>query len=253
MWVRSLNQEDPLERGMATHSSILAWRIPWAEESGRLWSIGLQRVGHDWRYLACTHVDNEITFWKWSDWISVFLTGDLLVCAKYYSRVIGLMLLMLIWSQSLCNNNGRCVWKTAESSTCLHMPENSSKKYSLNKSLRVIISLVNKLKTIKNMKDGFVWHCCYYHGWCRDSCQRHSSDVLRGKNKAPMAKFKLSVFLSTTLSVILLIVFHPLWHVHFSLKYWRVENANFFNFNLLLKYLFPLKFKKQVIIGSMHW
>ena len=40
-------QEDPLEEGMATSSSILAWRIPWAEESGRLQSIGLQRVGRD--------------------------------------------------------------------------------------------------------------------------------------------------------------------------------------------------------------
>ena len=41
------NQEDPLEKGMATHSSILAWRIPWTEDSGRLQSMGLQRVGHD--------------------------------------------------------------------------------------------------------------------------------------------------------------------------------------------------------------
>ena len=40
-------QEDPLEKGMATHSSILAWRIPWTEEPGGLQSKGLQRVGHD--------------------------------------------------------------------------------------------------------------------------------------------------------------------------------------------------------------
>ena len=39
--------EDPLEKGMATHSSILAWRIPWTEEPGRLQSMRLQRVGHD--------------------------------------------------------------------------------------------------------------------------------------------------------------------------------------------------------------
>ena len=39
--------EDPLEKGVATHSSILAWRIPWTEESGGLQSLGLQRVGHD--------------------------------------------------------------------------------------------------------------------------------------------------------------------------------------------------------------
>ena len=47
MWVRSLGQEDPLEEGMATYSNILAWRIPWTEEPGGLWSIGSQRVGHD--------------------------------------------------------------------------------------------------------------------------------------------------------------------------------------------------------------
>ena len=46
-WVRSLGQEDPLEKEMATHSNILAWRIPWTEEPGGLQSLGSQRVGHD--------------------------------------------------------------------------------------------------------------------------------------------------------------------------------------------------------------
>ena len=45
--VQSLGQEDPLEKEMATHSSILAWRISWTEEPGRLKSMGSQRVGHD--------------------------------------------------------------------------------------------------------------------------------------------------------------------------------------------------------------
>ena len=45
--VRSLGWEEPLEEGMATHSSILAWRTPWTEESSRLQSIGSHRVGHD--------------------------------------------------------------------------------------------------------------------------------------------------------------------------------------------------------------
>ena len=45
--VQSLGREDPLEKGMATNSCILAWRIPWTEEPGQLQSIGLQRVGHD--------------------------------------------------------------------------------------------------------------------------------------------------------------------------------------------------------------
>ena len=46
-WVQSLGQEDPLEKGMATHSSILAWRIPWTEEPGGLQSMALQRGRHD--------------------------------------------------------------------------------------------------------------------------------------------------------------------------------------------------------------
>ena len=56
MWVGSLGPEDPLEEGMAAHSSILAWRIPWTEESSALQSIGSQRVRHSWSDLAaCRH------------------------------------------------------------------------------------------------------------------------------------------------------------------------------------------------------
>ena len=46
-WLQSLGWEDPLENGKATHSSILAWRITWAEESGRLQSMGSQRIRHN--------------------------------------------------------------------------------------------------------------------------------------------------------------------------------------------------------------
>ena len=46
-WVQSLGQEDSLEKGMTTHSSILVWKIPWTEESGRPQSMGSQRVRHD--------------------------------------------------------------------------------------------------------------------------------------------------------------------------------------------------------------
>ena len=46
-WVQSLDQEDPLENEMATHSSTLAWKIPWTEEPARLQTMGSQRVGHD--------------------------------------------------------------------------------------------------------------------------------------------------------------------------------------------------------------
>ena len=56
-WVWSLRQEDPLEKGMATHSSIFAWEIPWTEEPVRLQSMRWQRVGHDWATNMHTHID----------------------------------------------------------------------------------------------------------------------------------------------------------------------------------------------------
>ena len=64
-----LGQEDPLEEGMATHSSILAWRIPCTVEPGGLWSIGSQRVRHDWSDLAHMHALYNI----FSKWIAFFL------------------------------------------------------------------------------------------------------------------------------------------------------------------------------------
>ena len=58
MWetqVQPQGWEDSMEKGMAIHSSILAWRIPWTEEPGKLQSIGFQRVGHDWTIKTHTH------------------------------------------------------------------------------------------------------------------------------------------------------------------------------------------------------
>ena len=57
--VQSLGWEDPLEEGITTHSYILAWRIPWTEEPGRLQSIGWQRVGHDWSDWACRNANKH--------------------------------------------------------------------------------------------------------------------------------------------------------------------------------------------------
>ena len=56
MWVLSQGQKDPLEKKMATHSSILAWSIPWTEEPDGLQSIGLQRVGHNPSNLVQAHI-----------------------------------------------------------------------------------------------------------------------------------------------------------------------------------------------------
>ena len=60
----SMGGEDPLEEGMATHSSIPVWRIPWTEKLGRLQSVGLQRIGHSWSDLARTHIADKLESMK---------------------------------------------------------------------------------------------------------------------------------------------------------------------------------------------
>ena len=73
MWV-GLNWEDPLEEGVATHSSILPWRIPWTEEPGELQSMESQRVGHDKSDLAGTHTETisfRIKFLTWKNLLRV--------------------------------------------------------------------------------------------------------------------------------------------------------------------------------------
>ena len=68
--VRSLGQEDPLEKEMATHSSPLAWKIPWTEERSMLQSMGSQRVRHDWvtslHFIQAEKDDNHILNLKFS-------------------------------------------------------------------------------------------------------------------------------------------------------------------------------------------
>ena len=61
-WVRFLGWEDPLEKGKATHSSILAWRIPWTEEPGGLQSVGSQRVRHNWATFIFIFLPNNEDF-----------------------------------------------------------------------------------------------------------------------------------------------------------------------------------------------
>ena len=59
IWVLSLGEEDSLEKGMATHSSTLAWKTPWTEEIGRLQSVGSQRVRHIWATNTHIHIDEH--------------------------------------------------------------------------------------------------------------------------------------------------------------------------------------------------
>ena len=78
-WVRSLGWEDSLEEGMATNSSVLAWRIPWTEEPGGLQSMALQRVGHDWSGLASMHTEH------WMGAPSSFFQGRIVIQNGNYS------------------------------------------------------------------------------------------------------------------------------------------------------------------------
>ena len=81
MWgirVRSLGQKDPLEKEIATHSSILAWRIPWLKEPGGLQSTGLQRVQHDW----ATSLSLSVRMKPWTVPLSFLPCKDVRRCGK---------------------------------------------------------------------------------------------------------------------------------------------------------------------------
>ena len=91
--VQSLGWEDPLEKEMATHSSTLAWKIPWTEEPGRLQSMGSQRVGHDWACVCIyiyiythTHTLMSQFFYRDFYWfIFPFTDSEVLFIYKWYA------------------------------------------------------------------------------------------------------------------------------------------------------------------------
>ena len=109
-WVRSLGGEDPLEKAMAPHSSILAWRKPWTEEPGRLQSMGSYRVGHDWvintftyikmKELMCTDkgypLKEWVSEWKLLSRVRLFLTPWTLQSMESPGQNIGVGSLSLL-------------------------------------------------------------------------------------------------------------------------------------------------------------
>ena len=80
--VQPLGQEDPLEKEMAIHSSAIAWKIPWTEEPGRLQSMGLQRVGHDW---TTSHA-----------YVNIWYVKYLKECLAYWNHSTGCILLLVV-------------------------------------------------------------------------------------------------------------------------------------------------------------
>ena len=112
--VQSLGQEDPLEKDMATHSSILAWRIPWTKEPGRLQFMGSQRLRHNWD-------TNTWGFGRWEKGIEnlcspliMYFLDKMCLNRTLYSRTLGVrkqqeVLDSKIRSQGRCLQN--CWWK----------------------------------------------------------------------------------------------------------------------------------------------
>ena len=102
MWetqVQSVGQEDPLEKEMAPHSSILAWRIPWTEEPGRLQSTGSQRVGHNWESYFTSSLYNHKGFDLGHTWM---------VCGFPY---------FIQFKPEFCNKE-LMIWVTMSSRSC---------------------------------------------------------------------------------------------------------------------------------------
>ena len=92
-WVWFLGWDDPLEKAMATHSSIFAWRNPWTEEPGRLQFMGLQRVRHDW---ACTHGSSIFSF------LRNLIQFSTVIALIYISNISSQMFLFLQILANIC-------------------------------------------------------------------------------------------------------------------------------------------------------
>ena len=113
-WVRSLGREDPLEKEMAIHSSILAWRIPWTEKPSSLQSTGWQRVGHDWvtsphlykwtrrKYILSLLLDNET--YTISKTVLMATTYCLAIIFLFAARGKSIQWKMRVWFEETCHS-----------------------------------------------------------------------------------------------------------------------------------------------------
>ena len=99
MQVWSLGWEDPLEEGMAIHSSILAWRIPWTEEPDTLQSMGSQRVGYDWTIMLVGYLTFVILAFCYSEVVSLFL--HLFICSFTYYFIYLCVWLVLVAARGI--------------------------------------------------------------------------------------------------------------------------------------------------------
>ena len=130
MWVRSLGQEDPLEEGMATHSSTLAWRIPWTESLAG-YSPGGGRIGHDWNDWANTHAQSltpEDVCDFWAEFLCKQKCVHWNICHQIRADPWNTDSTVLLWTVSLAKALGPSGYFA-----CCTFPE--KKKYSLHSGI----------------------------------------------------------------------------------------------------------------------
>ena len=122
-WVQSLGGEDPLEKEMATHSSTLAWKIPWTEEPGRLQSMGLQRVGHTKRlhfhfqtlYNFSCIINSRVRTWECALLSTLYCSQGLgLQSPKFKPKSSTEQKAPVLGSENMCSHATSQVWKLGQ-------------------------------------------------------------------------------------------------------------------------------------------
>ena len=110
-------QQDPLEKGMATYSHVLAWKIPWTEESGGIQSMGSQRVKHNWATNTFTFHFHQCIKNEWpipkGEWVSDMLLSERnqtperahsIICSRMSSRIAKFGTSLVVWWLRLCTS-----------------------------------------------------------------------------------------------------------------------------------------------------
>ena len=135
-WTQSLDWKDPLKDSMATHSSILTWRIPWTQESSELQSIVSHRVGHNWSELACLWPDSKYQEWLFIRHVNnknihkrhmivmkfqpdhVFHSASNVLCSQNINKSI----LLANWQRTaVARNNYPHVWSKKKTKGCFYL------------------------------------------------------------------------------------------------------------------------------------
>ena len=157
-WVQSLGWEDPLEKRMATHSSILAWRTPWTEEPGQLQSMGLQRIGHDLGTNTYTHTRTHT-----HTHTHTFLSSTVVFLYACQSRN-GLEFLFTLWGPGSEADYPEKAWQCAFAGSMKEVWTKPLRFYRPWTWGLLFLYLVSRVITPKSLLPNF---------YCLSSCKQH--------------------------------------------------------------------------------